>query len=129
MYRLDTIKRNPTIPRSKNLSVRPADKPSDRLILLMFLPATAVKTSPAVFIGLRLAAKLPIVFTMKFFLNSVVWFIIKPHRMDLISITIRCIISASRINHQSAVLRAFNMFNGPIQSINATTNNKPSKKM
>ena len=104
------------MPKSKNLSVRPADKPLDRLIWLMFFPAIAVKISPALFMGLKLPAKIPMVFTIKFFLYSEVWFMMKPQRSDLIATTIRCMKIARRIKIQLAVSRVLTIFNGPIHS-------------
>jgi hypothetical protein len=83
----------------------------------MFLPATAVKISPALFMGLKLPAKIPIVFTIKFFLNSVVWFMMKPQRSDLIATTIKCMKIARRIKIQLAVSRVLTIFNGPIHNI------------
>ncbi len=61
--REDINMRQPAIPTSKNLSVKPAERPSDRLIPLIFFPATAFKTSPALRAGLKFPAKSPIVFT------------------------------------------------------------------
>ena len=58
------ISRSATIKKSKSLSVNPADNPSDKDILLIFLPATAFNTSPAVRIGEKFPAKSPIVFTI-----------------------------------------------------------------
>ena len=54
----------PTMSRSKNLSVNPADSSSCKVILLSFLPASAFITSPAVRNGEKFPAKSPIVLTM-----------------------------------------------------------------
>ena len=112
------IKSDPAIARSKNLSVNPVDNPSDKLILLIFLPTTAVNTSPALFMGEKFPAKIPMVFTTKLSLNLVVWLMIKPHRRALINITTICITAAIKINHQSAVSRAVKILDGPIHNIN-----------
>lgn len=88
---------------SKNLSVKPADNPSDKVISLIFLPATAFNTSPALRMGLKLPAKRPMVLTMKFFLSSQVWSIMKPQRNERIQTTKRCIKRAKSISQGFAV--------------------------